>query len=275
MKYVAFKVAGRSAWGAIRDEGVVDLGARGAAESLLDHIVSGNSAEVRGGPVDYALADVELDVPLKTPRIFCIGFNYHAHRAEMDQKTADKPLIFMRSPQSVVAAGAALWRPAASDNFDFEGELACIIGTGGRHIPPEQALRHVFGYSIFNDGSIRDFQNASITAGKNFDASGAFGPWIVDASEAPAWNAMYVRTRLNDEVVQQSETDLMIFGLPELIGYISTITRLIPGDVIATGTPSGVGWKRVPPLWMKPGDKVDVEVTGIGNLRNPIIAEPS
>jgi 2-keto-4-pentenoate hydratase/2-oxohepta-3-ene-1,7-dioic acid hydratase in catechol pathway len=275
MKFAAFKVAGRSTWGAITDDGIVDMGARGVAPNLQAYIASGSADTLPSGPSDYALTDVELDLPLKMPRIFCIGFNYHAHRAEMDQKTAESPLIFIRSPQSVVAAGKPLWRPSASDNFDFEGELACIIGAGGRHISPDQALRHVFGYSIFNDGSIRDFQNSSITAGKNFDASGAFGPWIVDSDEAPAWNAMHVRTRLNDEVVQQSDTDLMIFGLPDLIAYISRITRLIPGDVIATGTPSGVGWKRTPPLWMKPGDTVDVEVTGIGRLTNRIIAEPS
>ena len=150
-----------------------------------------------------------------------------------------------------------------------------MIGKAGRHIAKDRALDHIFGYSIFNDGSVRDFQTSSITAGKNFDGSGAFGPWIVDAEEAPGWDQMNLTTRLNGTVVQESTTDLLIFGVPDLITYISTITTLQPGDVISTGTPGGVGWNRKPPLWIKPGDSVEVAVSGIGVLANPVVAESS
>ena len=274
MKFATFKIRDSLSWGLVADDSVFDLGSRGAGASLLDYVSSGAAEVWPSGRADYPLSEVELSVPLGSSRIFCIGFNYHAHRDEMGQETVKTPLIFMRSTQSIVAHGAALWRPAVSDNFDFEGELACIIGAGGRHISESESLNHVFGYSIFNDGSIRDFQESSITAGKNFDSSGAFGPWIVDRREAPNWDAMHIRTKLNGQTVQDSGTDLMVFGVPKLIAYISSITRLVPGDVIATGTPSGVGWRRDPRLWMKPGDTVDVEIDGIGHLSNPVIAEP-
>jgi len=272
VRLVSFKVNGHHSWGTLDSEGISDLGARHVAPSLCDHLISGADTP-RNVCVDYKLGDVELTVPVSGSRIFCIGFNYHAHRAEMNSKPADWPPIFIRSPQSVVASEAPLLRPSVSDNFDFEGELACVIGKPGRHISKALALDHVFGYSIFNDGSIRDFQTTSVTAGKNFDSSGAFGPWIVDVAEAPAWDKMTLVTRLNAEIVQQTTTDLLIFGVPDLIAYISKITKLLPGDIVSTGTPSGIGWHREPPLWMKPGDNVEVEISGIGVLANSVAAE--
>lgn len=272
MRFLSFKVGGRTSWGTLDGNRIVDLGARGSAAGLLEYVASGAAAP-QGGAADYALADVELTVPLNGGRVFCIGLNYRDHVAETGRQISQWPSIFTRTSQSLAAPGASLSRPAASDNFDFEGELACVIGKGGRHIVATKALEHVFGYCIFNDGSIRDYQNSSVTAGKNFDATGAVGPWIVDKSESPAWDAMTLKTRLNGQIVQHANTDTMIFGVPFVIEYLSKITTLLPGDVIATGTPAGVGMRREPPLWMKPGDVIEVEISGLGVLSNPIVAE--
>ena len=274
MRYVSFEAQGRFSWGVVDGDSVFDLGARGIAASLLDHLAgAGGPLSQSTSSADYQLADIRLNVPVSGSRIFCVGRNYKAHRDEMGHAEAESPSLFTRTWQSVVGAGSPIRRPEASDHYDFEGELACIIGKAGRHISPADALKHVFGYSCFNDGTLRDFQQASLTAGKNFDDSGAFGPWIVDAAEAPAWDTMNLSTRLNGVQVQQTVTDQMIFGLPELIAYISKITTLMPGDVIATGTPSGVGARRTPPLWMKKGDVIAVEIDRIGVLSNPVHTE--
>ncbi len=166
-------------------------------------------------------------------------------------------------------------RPRASENLDFEGELAVIVGKGGRHISKEAALQHVAGYSIYNDASVRDWQRhtTQYTPGKNFPSTGGFGPWMVTADEIPDSTKLHLTTRLNGEVVQDSGLDDLRFSIPEIISYISIFTELVPGDVIITGTPKGVGAARKPPLWMKPGDSVEVEISSIGTLRNPIVPE--
>ncbi len=179
----------------------------------------------------------------------------------------------MRFTDTLAANGAPLVRPTVSDNFDFEGELALIIGKGGRHIAEDRALDHVAGYACFNDGSIRDWQKHSVSAGKNFPSTGGFGPWMVTKDEIPDPAALTLTTRLNGAEVQHAGTDMLIFPIPRLIAYVSAFTALNPGDVIATGTPEGVGLTRTPPLWMKPGDVVEVEISGIGTLRNPVVAE--
>jgi 2-keto-4-pentenoate hydratase/2-oxohepta-3-ene-1,7-dioic acid hydratase in catechol pathway len=168
-----------------------------------------------------------------------------------------------------------LVRPKVSHSFDFEGELAVIIGSTGRHITAQRALEHVAGYSCYNEGSIRDWQRhtSQFFAGKTFDRSGSFGPWMVTTDEIPDPSRLTLETRLNGQVVQHTTTDLMITGIPRLIEYVSTILPLVPGDVIVTGTPGGVGAKRTPPLWMKPGDVVEVEVSAIGVLRNGVVGE--
>jgi 2-keto-4-pentenoate hydratase/2-oxohepta-3-ene-1,7-dioic acid hydratase in catechol pathway len=168
-------------------------------------------------------------------------------------------------------------KPVVSDEFDYEGELAVVIGKGGRHIPAESALAHVAGYSCYNEGSIRDWQRhtSQFLAGKTFADSGSFGPWIVTTDEIPDPSKLALQTRLNGTVVQNTTTDLLITPVPELIAYISTICPLAPGDVIVTGTPGGVGAKRTPPLWMRAGDTVEVEISGIGILRNTVVAEPA
>jgi 2-keto-4-pentenoate hydratase/2-oxohepta-3-ene-1,7-dioic acid hydratase in catechol pathway len=228
-------------------------------------------AAVAGGKLAPA-AGAELLVPFDTQaRIFCIGVNYRSHVTETHREVEPQPSVFIRTQASVVAHGAGMVRPSSSDNFDYEGELTVVIGRRGRLISQADALSHVAGYTCFNDGSVRDFQKHSTTSGKNFEASGACGPWIVTSDELPDPTSLTLVTRLNGTEVQRSTTDLLIHSIPRIIEYISTMTSLEPGDIIATGTPAGVGSRRTPPLWMKPGDTIEVDITSIGVLRNPII----
>jgi 2-keto-4-pentenoate hydratase/2-oxohepta-3-ene-1,7-dioic acid hydratase in catechol pathway len=187
----------------------------------------------------------------------------------------ENPRIFARLADTIIAHGAALWRPANSTHFDYEGELAVVIGKPGRHIPAARALDHVAAYTIFNDGSVRDYQKHSVTAGKNFPHTGPLGPWIVTADEIPDPAALTLETRVNGERRQHTSTGDMILSVQQLIEYISAFTPLAPGDVIATGTPEGVAHARKPPLWLVPGDVVEIEICGIGILRNPVVAEPA
>ena len=207
------------------------------------------------------------------PRIFCIGVNYEEHRVETGRERAKAPMVFMRVSQSQVGHGVIIEKPAVSDKVDYEGEIAIVIGKGGRNIARDQAMEHVFGYSAYNDVSVRDWQmhTGQWTPGKNFDGCGSFGPWLVTADEMPADRAdISIETRLNGEVMQQGNGSEMIFSIEEQIEYISTFTALLPGDVIATGTPGGVGTKRNPQVFMKPGDLVEIEVGGVGILSNRI-----
>ena len=211
--------------------------------------------------------------PNPAARFFCIGINYRPHVLEMGREVPAHPVIFVRFASSLVGHGEPLRRPRESEQFDFEGELAVVVGRPGRRIPAAAALQHVAGYSCFNDGSVRDFQRHSgqFTAGKNFDRSGAFGPWLVTRDEIPDPAALELRTRLNGQVVQRESTGELIFSIGDLIEYISSFTLLVPGDVIVTGTPGGVGAGRTPPLWMQPGDTVEVEISGLGCLSNRIV----
>jgi 2-keto-4-pentenoate hydratase/2-oxohepta-3-ene-1,7-dioic acid hydratase in catechol pathway len=217
-------------------------------------------------------ADAQPQVPLDpAARIFCIGVNYKSHVTETHREITPFPSVFIRTQASVVAHGAGMVRPTISDNFDYEGELTVVIGRAGRLIAQADALSHVSGYTCFNDGSIRDYQKHSTTSGKNFEASGACGPWIVTADEIPDPTALTLVTRLNGTEVQRSTTDLLIHTIPRLIEYLSIITTLEPGDIIATGTPAGVGSRRTPPLWMKPGDTIEVDISKVAVLKNPIV----
>jgi 2-keto-4-pentenoate hydratase/2-oxohepta-3-ene-1,7-dioic acid hydratase in catechol pathway len=228
------------------------------------------------GRQDLALGDVELLAPYEGGRIFCAAVNYADHRAEMARDATEKPMLFMRAGPSIVGPGAALIKPTESDQYDFEGELAVVIGAAGRRIARSDALAHVHGYACFMDGTMRDWQRhtAQFTPGKNFDASGAMGPWILPRDAFGDYKRQALTTRLNGDIVQQTAIDLMLFDVETLIEYISTFTRLVPGDVIATGTCGGVGAKRTPPLFMRPGDRIEVEVSGLGVLSNAIAAEP-
>ena len=223
-----------------------------------------------------ALTDVEMlpTIP-KADKIICIGLNYLGHIEETGRDRPEYPSIFTRFPASLVGHGQSMIRPTVSEMFDFEGELAVVIGKSGRAIPKEKALDHVAGYTCFNDGSIRDFQRhtTQFWGGKNFDRSGAMGPWMVTSDEFGDPTKPTMVTRLNGEVMQSTSVGDLAFPIPYLISYVSTITELVPGDIIATGTPSGVGAFRNPKVFMKPGDKIEVEISGIGTLSNNIVDE--
>lgn len=212
----------------------------------------------------------------KPDKIFCIGLNYRRHAEESGQPIPDYPVVFSRYPTSVVAHDAPLVRPNASTWFDYEAELAVVIGKGGRHIANEKALEHIAGYAAFNDGSIRDYQikTPQWGMGKNFDASGAWGPELVTPDELPPCaKGLRIASRLNGETLQDSNTDDLIFDVPTLIAVLSEAITLAPGDVIVTGTPEGVGAARKPPLWMKPGDVCEIEIGEIGVLSNSVVQE--
>jgi 2-keto-4-pentenoate hydratase/2-oxohepta-3-ene-1,7-dioic acid hydratase in catechol pathway len=183
------------------------------------------------------------------------------------------PSVFLRLADTLIGHGQALVRPRVSDKFDFEGELAVIIGRAGRHVSEADALAHVAGYTCFVDGSVRDYEKFSVTSGKNFPATGPLGPVMVTADEIGDPTRLTLVTRLNGREMQRSGTDLLIYSIPQIIKFVSDFTSLAPGDVIATGTPAGVGHRRTPPVWMKPGDVLEVEISGIGILRNPVVAE--
>ena len=220
-----------------------------------------------------ALSSVTLAVPIDPlAKILCVGMNYRDHVGEIRQEVAANPTIFTRSLDSIVAHDAPIVRPKVSETFDFEGEIAIVIGRAGRHVPTDDAMEHVAGYSCFMDGSVREYQKHSLTAGKNFWRTGAMGPWIVPAAALGVQDPVLV-TRLNGGVVQSAHASQMIFGIREVIAYCSRWTPLRPGDVIATGTPGGVGSRRTPPLWMKPGDRIEVEVEGVGTLANSVVGE--
>ncbi|MGE4238975.1 fumarylacetoacetate hydrolase family protein [Ramlibacter sp.] len=211
-------------------------------------------------------------------KIICVGLNYKDHAAESGYKSPDHPTLFVRFASSLVGHGAPIVRPSDSTQLDFEGELVAVIGKGGRRIPRERALDHVCAYSIFNDGSVRDVQHRTPqwTLGKNYDGTGAFGPQLVTADELPPGGAgLRIRTRLNGQVVQDASTSDLVFDVATLVRDISAAVTLEPGDILVTGTPSGVGAARKPPLWMKPGDVCEVEIEGLGILRNPIVDEAS
>ncbi len=279
MRFISYQYQGKNSWGLVEDDRVFELGklAPSLRQAIAQSILPVSTSELSSKTNGIAFSDIELLPPIPDPqRILCIGQNYAAHRHEMGGKRTARPLIFTRFPSSMVGHNAALIKPAESDQFDYEGELAVIIGNPGRRIPPGQALAHVAGYSCFMDGSMRDYQNhtTQYIPGKNFDASGSFGPWMVSADEIPDPNAgLQLQTRLNGQIVQQTTTELMIFDVCAVIAYLSTFTTLQAGDVIATGTPAGVGYKREPQLFMQPGDRIEVEVESIATLSNPILAD--
>lgn len=283
MKLVSFVENGRSSYGVVKEEGVVDLGRRlsGRGFSTLRQLLAGNgladAAKLAASEqADFPLAGLQLAAVIPDPdKIICVGMNYRDHVAEVGRAVTEKPSLFARFAGSQVGHLQPMVKPTVSDQFDYEGEVAVVIGKAGRHISEAAALSHIAGYSCYNEGSIRDWQRhtTQFLAGKTFAGTGAFGPWLVTSDEIPDPTTLTLETRLNGQTVQSTTTDKLITGIPELIAYCSTILPLLPGDVIVTGTPGGVGLKRNPPLFMKPGDTVEVEVSGIGVLRNPVIAE--
>jgi 2-keto-4-pentenoate hydratase/2-oxohepta-3-ene-1,7-dioic acid hydratase in catechol pathway len=252
------------------------LGGRYAG--LRDAIAAGALAEIKkaveGAKPDHALAEIRWLPAIPNPeRILCAGINYRSHAAETGRELPKQPSMFIRLTDTLVGHEGEMIRPSVSQQFDFEGELAVVIGRGGRHIPVDRALDHVAGYTCFVDGSVRDFQKFSVTSGKNFPGTGPLGPWIVTTDEIPDPTQLTLSTRLNGQEMQHSGTDLLIYSVPQIIAFCSDFTTLAPGDVIATGTPEGVGHRRNPPLWMKSGDVLEVEISGIGTLRSRVVDE--
>ena len=282
MKFASFEHGGRASYGVFQGDRLVDLGARlgQRAPDLRAFIAQGlwQEAERLAATAGETLAPDEvrfLPVITEPALIVCVGLNYADHVRETGRElgqATQAPTLFLRAAASQVGHGQDIMLPPESAALDFEGEIALIIGKGGRRIPREQALSHVAGYACYNDASVRDWQSASSqwTAGKNFWRTGAFGPWMVTADEIPPGRVMRLTTRLNGVQMQQSDTRLLIHDLASLIAHVSTFSPLSPGDVIVTGTPGGVGFKRQPPVYMRAGDVVEVEVDAIGVLRNGI-----
>jgi len=282
MKLASYRLDGEDTFGAIVGDGVVTLGGRKARHATLrdalDAGALGENGELRDATVgrtpDHPLSAVTFLPAIPDPqKILCVGINYRSHAEETGRDTMSNPQIFLRLVNTLVGHEGEMIRPKISTHFDFEGELAAIIGKGGRHIRESDALDHVAGYTCFVDGSVRDYQKHSVTSGKNFICTGPLGPWIVTTDEIPDPTRLTLMTRLNGEEVQRSGTDMLIYSIPRIIAYVSAVTPLAPGDVIATGTPAGVGHRRSPPLWMKAGDVLEVEITGIGTLRSRIVDE--
>lgn len=271
MRYVSFtKPDGSAAFGRLDGAMVRELG-----PSLREALAADTLAGLADG-VAHALADVTLLPVIPDPaKILCVGLNYATHVAETGREQKEHPAIFQRWNDTLIGDGAALVIPPETQRFDYEGELAVVIGKGGRRISPADAFDHVAGYAVFQDGSVRDWQrhNIQFTPGKNFPATGGFGPALVTPDEVADLASQRVQTRVNGLLVQDQPISDMIWDIPAVIEYCSTFTELAPGDVIATGTPGGVGDKRSPPLYLKNGDVVEVSVGVIGTLTNPVIDE--
>ncbi|WP_193184023.1 fumarylacetoacetate hydrolase family protein [Nisaea sediminum] len=282
MRFASFTLNGKATWGLASEKGLhpvtADLAARFptlrsaiAADALAEvgNALAGTSAAVSIDDADYLPLIPDPD------KILCIGLNYEAHRIEGGWPVVEHPTIFLRLPNSQIGHNQPMIRPKVSETLDFEAELAVVIGKGGRYISEADAMAHVAGYACYNEGSVREWQRHTqqFTPGKNFLGTGAFGPCLVTPDEIDNLGELVMEARLNGEVVQHTKFDDLIFPIPRLINYISTFTELVPGDVIVTGTPGGVGGRRQPPLWMKPGDEIVVEIDKIGKLVNPVVAE--
>ena len=284
MKLASYRIAGRPSFGIVNADGVVDLGARTGVSTLRGFLESGPASRAEryeGDAVDSPLEAIEFLPVVPDPRhIVCVGINYASHIAEVvgagiKRATPDKPSVFLRCVDSLVAHRQPLVMPRVSTSLDYEAELAVVIGVPGRYIAEQDALSHVAGYACFNDGSVRDWQfhTNNITPGKNFPSTGALGPWLVTADEVPDPQRLAIGTRVNDKVMQDGNTADMIFGVARIIAYVSSFMPLAAGDVIATGTPDGVGFSRKPPVFLAEGDVCEVEIESIGRLVNDVSRE--
>jgi len=280
MKLASFVHQGIRSYGIVKADGVIDLGRRlgasyGDLKSLLDADALHEAQQLFGEKTDLSFDELEFLPVIDNPgKILCVGMNYAEKRKEFDQHNP-APTLFIRFADSQTGHQTPVLKPRHSREFDYEGELAVIIGKSGEDISREEALSHVAGYSCYMDGSARDWQHTWFTAGKNWRQTGAFGPWMTTADEIPDPHQLAIRTWLNGRMVQEDNTASMIHKVAELIEYISTFTRLNPGDVIITGSPGGVGKKRTPPLFMHAGDRIEVEIENIGHLSNVIADAPA
>lgn len=279
MRLVSFeRPDGTASYGTAPDDHVHDAGAvlGDRFADLRAVLAAGAVAELEGVGAALPMTSVTMLPPVPNPeKILCIGLNYLPHILESGRPHPEYPSIFTRFPASVVGHGVPIERPKASREFDYEGELAVVIGTGGRHIPAEAAWQHVLGYSCFNEGSVRDYQNhtTQFWPGKSFERSGAMGPWIVTRDALGDITQQSLTTRVNGNVEQHTPISDLAIGIPEIIAYASTVLTLTPGDIIVTGTPGGVGRYRKPQLFLEPGMDVEVEITGVGILKNGVVDE--
>lgn len=283
MRFATYEIEGRRSFGVVTDAGIVDLGPAfaGRYPDLKSVIAADFPDEVMKaaeGPVSFAADAVTYLPPVPNPdHLWCLAVNYVEHHAEVVdagrvQELPKQPALFARWPDTVTGHGRPLLHPKVSEQFDYEGELGVIIGKGGRNISEADAMDHVAGYTIVNEGSVRDWQfhTKQITPGKNFYHSGSVGPWMVLKRDIPDPYALKIQTRLNGQLLQDGTTGDMVHKIDRFIAYASTILPLSPGDILSTGTPSGVGFSRKPPIWMKSGDVCEVSVEGVGTLSNPI-----
>ena len=277
MKLISFSKNGREGFGALSGEDVVALTGLSGATTLRALLEADGLGAARdkaaAGAADFKLADCTLLPPITNPsKVLCVGINYVEHAAEAGRTVGQYPVIFQRYADTLIGHGAAMLKPKVSEKFDYEGELAVVIGKGGGHISKDDAMAHVAGYSCFNDASARDWQfhTHQYGMGKNFRTSGPFGPWLLTADEVPDYRNLRIRTLVNGQELQNDTPAKLAFDIPHLISYISQALDWRPGDVLATGTPSGIGFKRNPPILLKDGDTVDIVIDGLGTLSNPV-----
>ncbi|OCP00516.1 MULTISPECIES: fumarylacetoacetate hydrolase family protein [unclassified Ensifer] len=284
-RFVSFSSDGRHGYGLVAGNGLVDLSTRhGTAFPTLREVIEAGALarladEAAGMAADISLDDIRYEIPVPAPeKIICVGVNFPDRNEEYKdgQAAPANPSLFIRFPRSFTGHGQPLIRPPESPQLDYEGEIVIVIGKGGRRIPEASALDHIAALSLSNEGTIRDWvrhAKFNVTQGKNFDRTGSIGPWLVPFTDEGQLADIGLETRVNGEVRQQDRTSRMIFSFRKIINYVSTFTTLVPGDVIVTGTPTGAGARFNPPIWLKPGDIVEVEAEGIGTLINPVADE--
>jgi 2-keto-4-pentenoate hydratase/2-oxohepta-3-ene-1,7-dioic acid hydratase in catechol pathway len=280
MKLASYIADGKACYGVVNGDGVITMNDRfgGHAASLREALAGGLLPRIKEAAAearpDHKLSDIKFLPVIPSPeKILCVGINYKSHAAEHGTEAPKLPNIFTKFVNTLEAHEGEMLRPKASTSFDFEGELALVIGKGGRHIKAADALKHVAGYTCFCDGSVRDFTKYSLVASKNFLGTSPLGPWLVTSDEIPDPTKLTLVTRLNGKEMQRSGTDMLIHSIPAIIEFCSVFTPLAPGDIIATGTPDGIGAKQNPPVWMKAGDVLEIEISNIGTLRNKIADE--
>ena len=285
MKIASFEKDGLASYGVVINSGIIDLGTRLGSEfpALID-VLRANAidiihSEIKGQEPDFLMDDVVLQIPVPSPeKIICIGVNYGNRNDEYkDGSDAPEfPSVFLRTPGSFVGHNQDILRPPESNQLDYEGEIVLVVGKGGRRIKKENYLQHIAGLSIMNEGTIRDWvrhAKFNVTQGKNFVSSGSVGPWMVTTEEVGDLDELSIQTRVNNEVRQADSISNMIFKFPYLLSYLSTFFELKPGDLIATGTPVGAGARFDPPVWLKPGDSLEIEVPKVGKLQNTFVDE--
>ena len=283
-RLATFTVGGKTRYGAITDKGAVDLLARHSQWPTLREVIEAGALrrlaeEADAYSPDFALDAIAYEIPVPSPeKIICVGVNFPDRNEEYKdgQAAPSNPSLFIRFPRSFVGHGAPLVRPPESPQLDYEGEIVIVIGKGGRRIAEADALGHIAALSLCNEGTIRDWvrhAKFNVTQGKNFDRTGSIGPWLVPFTDEAQIADIALTTRVNGELRQQDRTSRMIFSFRKIINYVSTFTTLVPGDIIVTGTPTGAGARFDPPIWLKPGDVIEVEADGIGLLRNGVLDE--